>query len=82
MIAGGIFYMSKRRANRTTQSDQIILHEKDAAPVNFRTLPEMEGTGRVQELGGPDQFIPELEHRALPVELQASRSYHQDQRRS
>ena len=80
IIAGGIFYLSKRRATRTTQSDQTILHETDTTPVNFRTLPEMVGTGRVQELGGPDQIIPEMEHTSLPVELQASRSHYQDQR--
>ena len=91
--------MYKRRGTRTTPSDQIILHEKDAAqvnvrtppeteeirrvqelgePVDFRAIPEMVGTGRVHEFGDPDPFIPELDHRALPVELQAPRSYHQD----
>ena len=99
IIAGSIFYMSKRRRTTTTPSDQIILHERDAAQVNlrtsqeteetkqvqelgepfdFRAVPEMVGTGRVHEFGDPDQFIPELDHRALPVELQSSRSYHQD----
>ena len=66
------------RVQELAGPDQIILHEKDAAPVSFQTLPEMGGIGRVQELAGPDQFVQELDHRALPAELQASRSYHQD----
>ena len=82
LMAGSIFYLFKRRRTRTTQHDRIIIHEKDAAPVNFRALPEMVETGQVQELGGPDHVTSELEHRALPVELQASRSYHQDESRS
>ena len=70
------------------------MHQEDAAPANLRALPEMVGIGQAQELGGPDYFISELEHNAivelqssrehsvLPVELQSSRYYHQDERGS
>lgn len=71
------------------------MHQEDAAPVNLRAFSEKVGIGQAQELGGPDHFIPELkhsampvelqssrEHSALPVELQSSRSYRQDERGS
>ena len=76
MIAGGIFYLFKRRRTTTTQNDQIITQDKPAAPVRSRDLSEMEEVVRAQELGGADYFIPELEHRVSPVELQASRFHH------
>ena len=60
------------------QSDQIHLHEIDAVPVSSQSLSELEDFRRAQEVGGADYFLPELEHKAPPVELQASRPHHQD----
>ena len=49
------------------------MHGKIFTSVNAQTFSEMEDTRRVQELSGQDSGIPELEHQASPVELQASR---------
>ena len=60
----------------TTQNYQITTHDETAASVNSQIISEMEEFRRAQELGGANYFIPELEHRASPVELQASRPHH------